>query len=214
MVEELLETFDKFDFNLKGWEQTTIGESLKLKSGNFLSAANMDVKGKYPVYGGNGINGYHSAYMFKERKIVLGRVGAYCGAVHYTLPYSWITDNALYVAKKDTQLSDAYLELALRQANLNQYASQSGQPLISESKLQDVKILIPPPQEQERIVAIAQKADRLRRTRRYALQLSDTYLQSVFLEIFGDPVTNPMGWIVKPLRSIAEKFSDGPFGSS
>lgn len=56
MVEELLKTFDKFDFNPKGWEQTTIGESLKLKSGNFLIAANMDVKGKYPVYGGNGIS--------------------------------------------------------------------------------------------------------------------------------------------------------------
>jgi type I restriction enzyme S subunit len=87
--------------NSTNWEQTTIGESLKLKSGDFLSAANMDTNGKYPVYGGNGITGYHSSYLFENRKIVIGRVGAYCGAVHHTLPYSWITDNALYVAKKD-----------------------------------------------------------------------------------------------------------------
>jgi type I restriction enzyme S subunit len=57
-----------------------------------------------------------------------------------------------------------------------------------------VDILLPPLAEQKRIAAIAQKADRLRRTRRYALQLSDTYLQSLFLEMFGDPVTNPKGW--------------------
>ncbi|MBD1886054.1 restriction endonuclease subunit S [Microcoleus vaginatus] len=49
-----------------------------------------------------------------------------------------------------------------------------------------VKIPLPPLEEQKRIAAIAQKADRLRRTRRYALQLSDTYVRSVFLEMFGD----------------------------
>ncbi|MBD2014097.1 restriction endonuclease subunit S [Microcoleus sp. FACHB-53] len=63
--------------------------------------------------------------------------------------------------------------------------------------IQDIKrIVIPLPSlaEQKRIAAIAQKADRLRGTRRYALQLSDTYLQSVFLEMFGDPIINSMGW--------------------
>ena len=167
--------------NSKNWEQTTIGESLKLKSGDFLSAANMDTNGKYPVYGGNGITGYHSSYLFENRKIVIGRVGAYCGAVHHTLPYSWITDNALYVAKKDSRLLDEYLVYILRSANLNQYASQSGQPLISEGRLENVKIPLPPLPEQKRIAAILEKCDRLRRTRRYSLQLSETFLQSVFL---------------------------------
>ena len=106
------------------------------------------------VYGGNGINGYHSAYMFEERKIVLGRVGVYCGAVHYTLPYSWVTDNALYVAEKDSCFLDEYLVLALGYANLNQYASQSGQPLISQSRLKDVELLVPPLPEQQHIAAI------------------------------------------------------------
>lgn len=53
---------------------------------------------------------------------------------------------------------------------------------------------LPPLPEQQRIAAILQKADRLRRLRRYACQLSDSYLQSVFLEMFGDPGTNPKGW--------------------
>ncbi|MBO1054334.1 MAG: restriction endonuclease subunit S [Dolichospermum sp. DET73] len=195
--------------NSKNWEQTTIGESLKLKSGDFLSAANMDTNGKYPVYGGNGITGYHSSYLFENRKIVIGRVGAYCGAVHHTLPYSWITDNALYVAKKDSRLLDEYLVYILRSANLNQYASQSGQPLISEGRLENVKIPLPPLPEQKRIAAILEKCDRLRRTRRYSLQLSETFLQSVFLEMFGDPVTNPMGWNELTIEDISTKITDG-----
>lgn len=48
--------------------------------------------------------------------------------------------------------------------------------------------------EQQRIADILARADRLRQLRRYALQLSDSYLQAVFLRMFGDPVINPMGW--------------------
>jgi type I restriction enzyme S subunit len=162
----------------------------------------MDTNGKYPVYGGNGITGYHSSYLFENRKIVIGRVGAYCGAVHHTLPYSWITDNALYVAKKDSRLLDEYLVYILRSANLNQYASQSGQPLISEGRLENVKIPLPPLPEQKRIAAILEKCDRLRRTRRYSLQLSETFLQSVFLEMFGNLETNSKDWNLIPFDDI------------
>jgi type I restriction enzyme S subunit len=86
--------------------------------------------------------------------------------------------------------------------------------MVTRDDIESLQVPLPPLAEQKRIAAIAQKADRLRRTRRYALQLSDTYLQSVFLEMFGDPSMNPKAWMVKPLRSIAEKFSDGPFGSN
>lgn len=48
--------------------------------------------------------------------------------------------------------------------------------------------------EQKWIASVLKKADRLRRLRHYALELSDTYMQSVFLEMFGDPLTNPMEW--------------------
>ncbi|MEI6445013.1 MAG: restriction endonuclease subunit S [Nostocales cyanobacterium ELA583] len=65
---------------------------------------------------------------------------------------------------------------------------------INQESLGLVKVPLPPLPEQKRIAAILEKCDRLRRTRRYSLQLSETFLQSVFLEMFGDPVTNPMGW--------------------
>ena len=58
--------------------------------------------------------------------------------------------------------------------------------------------------EQQRIAALLDRADHLRRTRRYAQQLSDSFLQAVFVEMFGDPVKNPMGWNKYRLEDIAE----------
>src|SRR5262249_10550712 len=52
--------------NPKRWKRDTLGNLLTLKSGGFLPAKSMDATGPFAVYGGNGINGRHSAYMFDE----------------------------------------------------------------------------------------------------------------------------------------------------
>jgi len=135
--------------NPKGLDKKRLGDLIKVRSGNFLPAKNMDSEGQYPVYGGNGINGYHSEYMFEQPVIVLGRVGAYCGAIYYSEPNCWVTDNALYVAEQSDDLHPRYLTEALRVANLNQYAGRAGQPLISGSRIYPVEILVPPPEDQE-----------------------------------------------------------------
>lgn len=75
--------------------------------------------------------------------------------------------------------------------------------------LKECSIPLPPLAEQKRIAAILEKCDRLRRTRRYTLQLSDTFLQSVFLEMFGDPVTNPMGWEMSDIGSLTKIETGG-----
>lgn len=130
--------------NPMGLLKKPLGELIRVKSGNFLPAKDMATGGVYPVYGGNGVSGFHDAFMFEDRKVVLGRVGAYCGVVHYSEPRAWITDNALYVSEKLEPLEDYYLVAALEQANLNQYAGRAGQPLISGSRIYPVEILTPP----------------------------------------------------------------------
>lgn len=75
---------------------------------------------------------------------------------------------------------------------------------ITKEPFEATLIPLPPFPEQKRIATILEKADRLRRQRRYALELSNTYLQSVFLEMFGDPATNPNGWEEEQLENILE----------
>ncbi len=122
---------------------------IKLSSGNGLSAKDMK-PGPYLVYGGNGVSGMHDQFMYEEPQIVIGRVGVYCGCVHVTEPFSWITDNALYVTRMEAGLNRTYLVEALREANLNQFADQAAQPLISGSRVYPVPILVPSIDEQLR----------------------------------------------------------------
>lgn len=65
---------------------------------------------------------------------------------------------------------------------------------INKELFGDFEIPVPLLPEQQRIAIILDKADRIRRLRRYALELGDSYLQSIFLELFGNPMMNPKGW--------------------
>ena len=127
----------------------SIGDTVQVKSGEFLPASAMKL-GTVPVYGGNGINGYHNKSLFSSSKICIGRVGAYCGVVHLTMPNSWITDNALYVSEIKIPANITYLASALKAAGLNRFASQGGQPLISASRIYPVTIPLMPMPEQDK----------------------------------------------------------------
>lgn len=84
----------------------------------------------------------------------------------------------------------------------NLATSWVNQASVRRDDLLALRISYPPLPEQQRIAAILAKADRLRRLRHYALDLGESYLQSVFLEMFGDPVTNPKKWIITNIESL------------
>ncbi len=86
------------------------------------------------------------------------------------------------------------------------------QKFVSLGNIRELEIPLPPLAEQKRIAAILDKADAIRRKRQQAIQLADEFIRSVFLDMFGDPVTNPKGWEVKPLRDIS-RIQIGPFGT-
>lgn len=65
---------------------------------------------------------------------------------------------------------------------------------VNRADISSMQIPLPPLPKQRRIAAILDQADALRAKRRQAIAKLDALLQSVFLEMFGDPVTNPKGW--------------------
>ncbi|MFP8835297.1 restriction endonuclease subunit S [Hydrogenophaga sp. XSHU_21] len=80
---------------------------------------------------------------------------------------------------------------------------------VSKAVVTKVEIPLPPLAEQRRIAAILDRADALRATSREALAQIDRLAQSIFVEMFGDPVSNSKGWNLAPLPD-ATDFQEGP----
>lgn len=140
------------------WEIKSLGKVFKLSSGEFLSQKNI-IDGPYPVYGGNGITGYHNKFKHKDSKIVIGRVGAKCGCVCRSIKESWITDNALYINEKLCEFNDEFMIYLLYYLDLNKFANQNAQPVISGQKIYAINIALPNLEEQEKIADILSTVD-------------------------------------------------------
>lgn len=99
-------------------------------------------------------------------------------------------------------------------SNLLSRRQATGVPHINLGILKELVVPLPPLPEQRRIAAILDQADGVRRKRQTALSLTDQFLRSTFLEMFGDPVRNPKGWEVVRLDEIASvnrgKFTPRP----
>lgn len=80
---------------------------------------------------------------------------------------------------------------------------------VSKKIVEEFEIPLPPLPEQKRIAAILDKADSVRRKRQQAIQLADDFLRAVFLDMFGDPVTNPKGWEVDALEQLSTRVTKG-----
>jgi type I restriction enzyme S subunit len=102
-----------------------------------------------------------------------------------------------------------YLASPIGQAEIYKYDNGSSQPNLSAQSLKQYQLPLPPLEEQRRIAAILDKADGVRRKRKEAIRLTEELLKSTFLEMFGDPVTNPKGWEIVKLEKVSESISYG-----
>ncbi|MDE5790903.1 MAG: restriction endonuclease subunit S, partial [Muribaculaceae bacterium] len=128
--------------NPKGWETKLFGEIIRLKSGEALSAKNF-CNGQYPVYGGNGIAGYHNKYNISGHNIIIGRVGALCGNVRLIDADIFVTDNA-FIVNLQQDMNLRFLERLLTLLELRKYANAAAQPVISNTSLKVINVPIPP----------------------------------------------------------------------
>jgi len=110
------------------------------------------------------------------------------------------------------QIDRVYLLYFLRfyEPNLAQMGKGSTFEAINRDDLESVRVPLPAIAEQKRVASLLGKADRLRRTRRYARELSESYLQSLFLEMFGDLGTNPKGWEQMEIAGMCSVIVDCP----
>jgi type I restriction enzyme S subunit len=119
-----------------------------------------------------------------------------------------------HVMRPKPGISSRYLFHAVWNSKFRNKAAQNmtgsaGQKRVPKSFLENFEIPLPPLAEQERIAGILDKADGVRRKREEALKLSDELLRSVFLDMFGDPVTNPKRWEKGTIRDLVASVNYG-----
>ena len=136
----------------ESWEWCKLGNIMKLKSGECIRIRSLSDDSKYPVYGGNGINGSYNDYNVEAETLIIGRVGFYCGSIHKTYSKAWVTDNALIVTYNKSLFYVDYLKYALKYLNLSSTSNSTAQPVVSGKGIYPLLIPIPPLVEQQRII--------------------------------------------------------------
>jgi type I restriction enzyme S subunit len=176
---------------------------------------------------------YVSAVEFEKAKkagacpepgVVLFSKDGTVGKVHvvrHDRPFAALSSIALLRPDK-SQVDSDYLGFAMRSPAILKDAvnRKTGSALqrIILADLKEVSVPLPNLSEQRRIVGELERADGLRRIRRYALELADTFHPAAFLQLFGDPGTNPKDFPLEQVESVFSEKRDGvkcgPFGSA
>jgi type I restriction enzyme S subunit len=136
------------------WEVKRLGDFCPVfKSGEGITSKNIQEKGTYPVYGGNGLRGYANSYTHNGAYVIIGRQGALCGNVNYIKGLNYISEHGIAVqTDKENDLLFCYFNLDF--LNLNKLSESSAQPGLSVEKLLRYKVILPPLPEQQKIAEI------------------------------------------------------------
>lgn len=196
----------------KGWEYKKLGEVCDVYQPKTLSTDMLSKDGEYPVYGANGIIGYYHQYNHEDKEVLLTCRGATCGNINVSKPYSWINGNAMVIHRKSEFIDFDFLKYMMLSLDYSLIITGAAQPQITRQKLAPIKIAIPPKSTQLAIVSELDKINELIRLKKEQLKDFDNLAQSLFYEMFGDPVENEKGWEVKKIGDLA-LVKTGPFGS-
>ena len=188
----------------KDWEYKTLGEICDIYQPKTISNEMLVKGGKYPVYGANGTIGFYNSYNHIESEILLTCRGATCGTINVSQPYSWINGNAMVIHRKSDYLDFKFLYFLMKSLDYSLVINGAAQPQITRARLAPIKVAIPPKSTQLSIVSELDNLNELIRIKKEQLKDYDTLAQSIFYEMFGDPVENEKGWEVKKLMEICD----------
>lgn len=171
--------------NSRAQQNSKLGRELfSFASGKANTKSNLDPSFQHNCYGGNGITGRSKEYLLKDRTIVIGRVGEYCGCVHQTTDYCWVTDNAIYLKTYPDVYRFEFIYHMFVMMDFHRFANETGQPKITQAPLLSCSYPIPSLAAQDKFISITKQADKSK--------FGD--FKSQFIEMFGNPLSPIQKW--------------------
>lgn len=176
-------------------------------------------KGDFPVIAAGKSIAYFSSHAnYNTNTITISSSGANAGFVwKHTYPI-WASDCTVIEVNENINLDYFYLFLLSKQEIIYSFQTGAGQPHVYWKDIKNIEIDLPSLEKQRKIAKTLDKANELIELRKESITKLDALAKSIFIDMFGDPVSNPKGWETKGIESLVrkEKYSikRGPFGGS
>lgn len=182
--------------NLKYWSDV-----LTIKNGKNQKKVE-NPEGRYPIYGSGGIMGYADDFICEANTTIIGRKGSINNPIYVEEPF-WNVDTAFGLCSKD-DLDSKYLFYFCKQYNFLIHNKATTLPSLTKADLLKIKIPLPPLKTQIQIAKILDDAAALRDKTAQLLEEYDLLAQSIFLDMFGDPISPSSKFNRIPLKDITD----------
>ena len=177
-----------------------------------ITAKNREV-GIYPYYGANGIQDYVKDFIFDGDYVLVAEDGGYFGSKTKPISYKvsgkfWVNNHAhILKAKKD--IFTDYLCYSTMFYDVSSLVNGATRQKLTQAALKEIKIPLPPMEEQKKIVARLDAVSDLLAKQKQLLSEQDTLIQSTFYDMFGDPLLNTNGYLLKYFDEIFSRIKNG-----
>ena len=185
------------------WEYKKIKEVCKKESSNLQQNKIAGLSGDYPVYGAGGI--VKNVTFYEQEKPYIGIVkdGAGVGRANIYPAKTSLLGTLQYILP-NPDIIIGYLLYCLQGLNLSKFASGATIPHIYFRDYGECLIPLPPLPVQERIVEELDRLSLILEKKKQQIKELDSLAQSIFYDMFGDPIENEKGWEVKKLGEVGE----------
>lgn len=190
----------------EGWEYKKLGEVCEVFDSLRKPVTKKNRKlGNYPYYGATGIQDYIDAYLFDGKYLLVGEDGAKWGANEQTAYIitgkSWV-NNHVHVIKLQNELLMEFVKYFLNYSDLNSFVTGAVVPKMTQAAMRNILTPVPPLSEQQAIVEELDLLNAIIDKKKEELEELDKLAQSIFYDMFGDPVENEKGWKVNKLENL------------
>ncbi|VVB94125.1 Type-1 restriction enzyme MjaXIP specificity protein [uncultured archaeon] len=217
---ELLEVASKTKYPIGDGDHGQIKPSMYTNSGiPYIRVADIsegEIKKEKLVYISKDIHEKNLKSELHPDDIIISKTGATIGKVAIIpneIPLANTTSSVGKITLDKTKMIPKFLVYFMNtsffQNQMWSVSFKSAQPGFNIINLKKFNIVVPPLPTQRRIVSILEKAEETKRLRAQADELTNRLLQSVFLEMFGDPATNPKGWTLFKCKEVCQSITVG-----
>ena len=184
---------------------------LEIKNGRNQRAVE-NPKGIYPIYGSGGVMGYANDYICDAQTVIIGRKGNINNPLFVEEPF-WNVDTAFGLSANRDVLLPRYLFYFCKKFDFERLNKTVTIPSLTKSDLLEIEINLPDLEKQQDVVDQLVKIEQIITLRKRELECLDNLIKARFVELFGEPTTNPMGWDETTIGDECFYIKDGPHKS-